>query len=188
LLDNFHIVLASLRDIHHDLPPSFFRRLPRIAADEFAGLPRIYAMALELIRCGAGRLDPQRLQRFLTAFQTISPLTMGELWAWPSALKLALIEHLRNRVDVLAISRAERLQADRLVDSLDGPARAATAGRRRCIRRSSYGCCNALESEKALRSCGGSWMRRWRRAARRLKTRFVQKHAIRRPNKPSSPA
>ena len=31
LLDNFHIVLASLRDIHHDLPPSFFRRLPRIA-------------------------------------------------------------------------------------------------------------------------------------------------------------
>jgi cellobiose phosphorylase len=123
LLDNFHIVLSSLRDIHHDLPPSFFRRLPRIAADEFAGLPRIYAMALELIRCGAGRLDPQRLQRFLTAFQTISPLTMGELWAWPSALKLALIEHLRNRIDVLAVSRAERLQADRLVDSLDGPAR-----------------------------------------------------------------
>ena len=30
--------------------PSFFRRLPRVAADEFAGLPRIYALALELIR------------------------------------------------------------------------------------------------------------------------------------------
>src|SRR4030095_7400570 len=39
LLDNFHIVLAAIRDIHHDLPPSFFRRLPWIAADEFAGLP-----------------------------------------------------------------------------------------------------------------------------------------------------
>jgi cyclic beta-1,2-glucan synthetase len=26
LLDNFHIVLAALRDIHHDLPPAFFRR------------------------------------------------------------------------------------------------------------------------------------------------------------------
>ena len=72
-----------LRDIHHDLPPSFFRRLPRIAADEFAGLPRIYAMALELIRCSAGRLDAQRLHRFITAFQSITPLTMGELWAWP---------------------------------------------------------------------------------------------------------
>src|SRR5439155_8304156 len=123
LLDNFHIVLAALRDIHHDLPPAFFRRLPRIAADEFAGLPRTYAMALELIRCSAGRLDPQRLNRFVTAFQSITPLTMGELWAWPSALKLALVEHLRTRADILTTSRAHRLDADRLVGALETPAR-----------------------------------------------------------------
>src|SRR5262245_49718169 len=119
LLDNFHIVIAALRDITHDLPPNFFRRLPRVAADEFAGLPRIYAMALELIRCSAGRLDSQRLNRFVTAFQSITPLTMGELWAWPSALKLALIDHLRTRADVLAIERAHRLEADRLVGTLE---------------------------------------------------------------------
>ena len=89
LLDNFHIISAAARDINHDLPPSFFRRLPRIAADEFAGLPRIYALALELIGSSAGRLDAQRLQRFISAFQSVTPLTMGELWAWPSALKLA---------------------------------------------------------------------------------------------------
>src|SRR3954469_20169377 len=122
LLDNFHIVVAALRDIRHDLPPAFLRRLPLITADEFAGLPRIYAMALELIRCSAGRLDPQRLHRFVTAFQSITPLTMGELWAWPSALKLALLDHLRTRADVLATSRAHRLEADRLVDALDTPA------------------------------------------------------------------
>src|SRR3954471_8556959 len=122
LLDNFHIIVAALRDIHHDLPAGFFRRLPRIAADEFAGLPRIYAMALELIRCSAGRLDPQRLHRFVTAFQSIAPLTMGELWAWPSALKLALVDHLRTRADVLATSRAHRVQADQLVEALDTPA------------------------------------------------------------------
>ena len=46
LLDNFHLVVAAIRDIHHDLPTPFFRRLPRIAADDFAGQPRIYAMAL----------------------------------------------------------------------------------------------------------------------------------------------
>ena len=49
LLDNFHIITAAERDIHHDLPPAFFKRLPRVAADEFAGWPRIYALALELI-------------------------------------------------------------------------------------------------------------------------------------------
>jgi len=124
LLDNFHVIVAALRDIQHDLPAAFFRRLPRIAADEFAGMPRICAIALELIRTSAGRLDAQRLQRFVTAFQSITPLTMGELWAFPSALKLALVEHLRTRADTLATSRAHRLAADRLVDALDVPASA----------------------------------------------------------------
>src|SRR3972149_1018304 len=108
LLDNFHIIAAAARDIHHDLPPAFFKRLPRIAADEFAGLPRTYALALELVGCSAGRLEAQRLQRFISAFQSVTPLTMGELWAWPSALKLALLDHLRMRADELAASRAHR--------------------------------------------------------------------------------
>ena len=119
LLDNFHIIAAAARDIHHDLPPAFFRRLPRIAADEFAGLPRTYALALELIGVSAGRLEAQRLQRFISAFQSVTPLTMGELWAWPSALKLALIDHLRMRADELAASRGHRLAADRLAGAVE---------------------------------------------------------------------
>ena len=119
LLDNFHIISAAARDIHHDLPSSFFRRLPRVAADEFAGLPRIYALALELIGSSGGRLEAQRLQRFISAFQSVTPLTMGELWAWPSALKLALLDHLRMRADELAASRAHRLAADRLAVAVE---------------------------------------------------------------------
>lgn len=119
LLDNFHIISAAARDIHHDLPPAFFNRLPRIAADEFAGLPRIYALALELIGSSAGRLDASRLQRFISAFQAVTPLTMGELWAWPSALKLALLDHLRVRSDALAEARVHRLAADRLAAAIE---------------------------------------------------------------------
>ena len=119
LLDNFHIVSSTVRDIRHDLPPSFYRRLPKTTATEFAGEPRVYAMALELIRCSAGRIDSQRLHRFVTAFQSVTPLTMGELWAWPSALKLALVEHLRTRADVLATNRIHRLSADRLASAID---------------------------------------------------------------------
>jgi cyclic beta-1,2-glucan synthetase len=119
LLDNFHIIAAAARDIQHDLPPSFLRRLPRVAADEFAGLPRIYALALEMIRSSAGRLDGQRLQRFISGFQSITPLTMGELWAWPSALKLALLDHLRARADALAVARQQRLAADKLATAVE---------------------------------------------------------------------
>src|SRR3954471_2637372 len=119
LLDNFHIISAASRDIHHDLPASFFKRLPQVAADEFAGQPRIYALALELIGSSAGRLDAQRLQRFVSAFQSVTPLTIGELWAWPSVLKLALLDHLRARADVLAATRVHRLAADRLAATIE---------------------------------------------------------------------
>ncbi len=123
LLDNFHTLAAAARDIRHDLPPAFYRRLPTMAADEFAGLPRVYAMALEIIGRSAGRLDPQRLHRFVTAFQSVTPLTIGELWAWPSALKLALLDYLRVRADILAANRAHRREADRLASAPE------TAGR-----------------------------------------------------------
>ena len=99
LLDNFHLVSATARSIRHDLPAAYYRRLPKIAAQELAGTARIAAMALELIRCSGGRLEADRLRRFVTAFQSSAPLTIGELWAWPTVLKLGLIEHLRTRAD-----------------------------------------------------------------------------------------
>ncbi|MEX2471160.1 MAG: glucoamylase family protein [Gemmatimonadota bacterium] len=117
LLDNFHTISTAARDIRHDLPPAFYRRLPSIVAKESAGLPRIYTMAQELIGLSAGRLDPQRLHRFINAFQSVTPLTIGELWAWPSVLKLALLDYLRTRADVLAGDRVSRLEADRIAAS-----------------------------------------------------------------------
>ena len=118
-LDNFYIVTAAARDVWRDLPADFVRRLPRVASEEYAGQPRVYALASELIRLSALRLDAQRLQRFITAFQSIAPLTMGELWAWPSALKLALVEHVRVHADVLAARRTHRELADRIADRFD---------------------------------------------------------------------
>ena len=118
-LDNFYIVTAAARDVWRDLPADFVRRLPRVASEDYAGQPRVYALASELIRLSALRLDAHRLQRFITAFQSIAPLTMGELWAWPSALKLALVEHVRVHADVLAARRTHRELADRIAAQFD---------------------------------------------------------------------
>ncbi len=127
LLDNFFVVSAAARDVRRDLPAAFFKRLPNVAADEFVGQPRIYAIATEVIRLSGLRLDAQRLQRFIAAFQSIAPLTMGELWAWPSALKLALVERVRIHAEVLAASRAQRQLADRLVTEFASQSIAAAA-------------------------------------------------------------
>ncbi len=120
LLDNFHLVEGEIRDTRRDLPRDYYRQLPKLASRESAGVARVYAMALELIRHTDGRLDQQRLVRFVAAYQTVAPLTIGELWAWPSALKLALIENLRRLAEDTIRGRDARLRADGYLAGIDG--------------------------------------------------------------------
>ena len=112
LLDNFHLIESEIRDTRHDLPRAYYLQLPKLASREMAGIARVYAMALELIRHTDGRLERQQLVRFVTAYQTVAPLTIGELWAWPTMLKLALIESLRRLTDEALQGRDARLTAD----------------------------------------------------------------------------
>ena len=114
LLDNFHLVEAEMREIRHHLPTRYYRELPKLATRELAGTARVYAMAVELLRYSDARLDAKRLERFIYAYQTVAPLSIGELWAWPSMLKLALIEHVRRLSEEVIESRAGRFAADHL--------------------------------------------------------------------------
>jgi hypothetical protein len=68
---------------------------PRLAQGPSAGLPRVYDLAFEAISHGDGRVDAETLSRFVAAYQTVAPLELGELWAIPIMLRLALIENLR---------------------------------------------------------------------------------------------
>src|SRR3989338_6238141 len=77
-------------------------------------------MALELIRHTDGRLDRHKLVRFMAAYQTVATLTIGELWAWPSMLKLALIENLRRLADETGGGREARRTADRYLEAIGG--------------------------------------------------------------------
>ena len=128
LLDNFHLVEGEIREIRHDLPARYYAELPKLATRELAGTARVYAMAVELLRSSDARLDLQRLTRFMNAYQTVAPLGMGELWAWPSMLKLALIEHLRRLSDELLESRTARLEVDDYITDFE---QAPTRGRMR---------------------------------------------------------
>jgi len=123
LLDNYHLVESEARAVRHDLPVRYYRRLPKLAAREFRGQARIHAIAIELIGHGDGRLDAERLTRFVLAFQTVAPLTIGELWACPIMLKLALIENLRLLADGILSGRSARLEADAALARLEGGGR-----------------------------------------------------------------
>ncbi len=122
LLDNFPLIEAQARALRHDLPARYYRKLPKLAPRELGGKARVYAMAVELIRHGDGRLDPERLTRFVFAYQTVAPLALGELWAWPIMLKLALIENLRILTENVLRARSARLLANAALARLEAGA------------------------------------------------------------------
>ncbi len=96
LLDNFYLIEEQIRTAKRHLPKGYSRELPRLARGPSAGLPRVYDIALQTISHGDGRVDPDSLSRFVSAYQTVSDLKIGELWAIPIMLRLALIENLRR--------------------------------------------------------------------------------------------
>jgi cyclic beta-1,2-glucan synthetase len=109
LLDNFYLIEEQVRTARRHLPRSYGRQLPRLSAGPHAGEPRVYAIALELISHVDGRLDAASLDAFIEAYQAVHPLKLGELWAVPIVLRLALIENLRR---VAARVRRTRLDRD----------------------------------------------------------------------------
>jgi len=119
LLDNFHLVASEIQAVRQNLPRGFYRGLPKLALRELAGEARVYAMAEELIRHSDSRLDRQQLIRFMSSYQTVAPLTVGELWAWPSILKMALLENLRRLAEEILEARQARNAADAYVARID---------------------------------------------------------------------
>lgn len=118
LLDNYHLIEEEVRTARRLLPPGYSRELPRLAADGRVSHPRVYELALQSVTHTDGRLDRGALLRFLQAYQTLQPLRLGELWAVPIMLRLALIENLRRVAGRVAESLAERETAGRWADAM----------------------------------------------------------------------
>ena len=112
LLDNFYLIEEQIRTARRHLPKGYSRELPRLAHGPSAGLPRVYDIALEAISHGDGRVDPESLSRFVAAYQKITALKLGELWAIPIMLRLALIENLRRVGARVAANTTDRDGAD----------------------------------------------------------------------------
>jgi cyclic beta-1,2-glucan synthetase len=118
LLDNFYLIEEQIRTARRHLPKDYSRELPRLLNGPSAGLPRVYDIALETISHGDGRVDPESLSSFVAAYQTGTSLTLGELWAIPIMLRLALIENLRRVGARIAADRTNRNRAGYWADRM----------------------------------------------------------------------
>jgi cyclic beta-1,2-glucan synthetase len=112
LLDNFYLIQEQIRTGKKHLPKGYSEDLPRLLNGPSAELPRVYDIAIEIISHSDGRVDLKSLSNFIGAYQTITKLKLGELWAIPIMLRLALIENLRRIAAQIAMDRIYQNLAD----------------------------------------------------------------------------
>ncbi len=106
LLDNYHVLCEHMREVREGLPRSYYRELPTLAAGPLLGYPRVYELAITLISHTEGRIEHENVSGFLSAYQEVTDLTLGELWAIPAMLRLGLIENVRR----MALRTSQRLE------------------------------------------------------------------------------
>src|ERR1700722_3238690 len=120
LLDNYHLVEEQIREIRQDLPPGFYRQLPKLADGPFVGYQRVFGLAWGYIAHSDSRFDPDSLRLFVRAYQRVQPLSIGELWAVAITLRIVLVENLRRAAARIVSGRAARQEADNVADRLLG--------------------------------------------------------------------
>ena len=108
MLDNFYLIEEQIRLARLHLPKAFSRELPHLANGVWASYPRAYAIVLDYIAHVDGHVDAVGLNAVVAGYQTVAPLTLGELWAVPIMLRLALIENLRRVASRLGSNRRDR--------------------------------------------------------------------------------
>lgn len=116
LLDNFHTVDAQLRQVKADLPPDYYHQLPKLRDGPFAGYPRVLELAWAYVAHTDSLFSAGVLTQFVQAYQTVQPLTIGELWAIAITLRIVMIENMRRLSTQIVAAQKVRLQADQVVD------------------------------------------------------------------------
>ncbi len=117
-VNNFHIIEDQLRSIKQDLPQDYYDELPKLATGELKGYPQVYAMAMAIIAHTDSRLDTNTLRRFIQAYQRVSQLKIGEVWAIAITLRIALLEHLIPLTERIVRACKNSIAADALADQL----------------------------------------------------------------------
>ena len=117
LLDNAALIDEQLVAIRQGLPRSFFRLLPRLRDQPLAGLPRVYSVAWAWVAHTDSAFDQALFEAYLRAYQEIQALTLAELWALHTTLRVVLIENLRRLAERTATQQAARDAAHQWLDA-----------------------------------------------------------------------
>ncbi len=117
LLDHIASLAAQTRAVRDGLPRRYYQSLPVLAGTPLAGTPRVLAIAWAYVEASDSLFDLQKLQDMLLGYQRLHRLTLGELWALPTTLRVVLIENLRRIVERVLSETAARSSASLLFET-----------------------------------------------------------------------
>jgi len=118
LLDNNYLIEEQVLLVRQDLPARYGVELPRLVSGPYAEYPRLYQALLTLVSHTDSRLDEETLVHFVGGYQDVSALTIGETWAVPIMLRIALVENLRRLSSAVTTAQRAEQSADAWAERL----------------------------------------------------------------------
>lgn len=118
LLDNFYLIEEEILIGKRYLPKGYSKGLPKLSSGKHKGFPRVYDIAIEIISHSDGHVDINSLSSFIAAYQRVSHLTLGELWAVPIMIRLALLENLSRVAIQIALDRNDSALANQWANKI----------------------------------------------------------------------
>ena len=118
LIDNYYVIDREVRVIRESFNLKYCKRIPVIKEGLLKGYPRIYSIARELLKITDFHCDEQDIVRYLNEYQTVKPLTVAELWAFPNVLKLNLIENICVIARDVADSVAIKQKVEKIIEEI----------------------------------------------------------------------
>ncbi|WP_196503322.1 GH36-type glycosyl hydrolase domain-containing protein [Aestuariivirga litoralis] len=129
LADNFYSISQHALQVQEDLPRDYYQRLPKLANGHLEMCPRIMAVAWAYIAHTDSHFNANTLAEFVTAYQKVSPLALGELWATPIYLRILLIDNAARIARRTFISMQARRAATDLAIEFGGQTSTLDAAR-----------------------------------------------------------
>jgi len=126
LIDNYYTIDKAVKQIRLACPRRLIRRLPAYPLP--SPLPRIFALAWFYIAHTDSNFSLKSLGAVVRAYQTVTPLTIGELWILPAAIRFVLVENARRIAAAIEHSAAMRLIANKAADKITLIRRQGQAG------------------------------------------------------------
>ncbi|MBE5813041.1 MAG: DUF3131 domain-containing protein [Clostridiales bacterium] len=96
LMDNFYIIEEHAKQIKHDFTKQQYRKLPIIQNGVDKGYSRVFVIADNIVKMNDGKIDERIIENFIKSYEVEKPLYMKEIWTLGVALRIALINKIKE--------------------------------------------------------------------------------------------